>query len=279
MKSMVQSPVRRFLAVLALLLIVSGQGSARRFISHTGVVEGSYDFWYYSPSDTLDAESNNLPTVIFLHGRSLCGNNLQMLFKYGTLDALERGLELEANVIAPQNPDGPWNPEKLLNLLDWCLTEYGGDSSRVYVMGMSLGGFGTMDFCGTYPDRLAAGISLCGGTSLKDFSSLSELPLWIIHGTADKSVPLKDSKKVVDDMLVRRKNGRLLYDWLSGFSHGILARAFYLPVFYDWLFSHSLAEKGRPMHPGAGISNADFENVYDKLTPGDPIPREKYKKH
>ena len=53
--------------------------------------------------------------------------------------------------------------KKIMQVLDWVKTNYQCDTTRVYVLGMSLGGYGTMDVCGTYPDRIAAGMALCGG--------------------------------------------------------------------------------------------------------------------
>jgi predicted peptidase len=105
---------------------------------------------------------------------------------------------------------------------------------------MSLGGFGTMDVCGTYPDRIAAGIALCGGTSLKDVSGLGKLPFWIIHGTADRAVPIRQSKEVVEKLQDSHNDSRLRYEWLEGGNHGTPARIFYLKKTYEWLFSHSL---------------------------------------
>lgn len=269
----------RKLICLCLAFFCVQTGFAQRFISHTKILDDNYNFWFYSPCDTIGSARDSLPVILFLHGRSLCGSNLSSVFKYGTLDALNKGLKLNANVIAPQNPGGSWKPDKLIRLVDWCLKEYGGDRNRVYVIGMSLGGYGTMDLCGTYPDRIAAGIAFCGGTTLKDYTGLSKLPFWIIHGTADKAVPLSASKKVVDYLLVNHLDERLLYDWLSGFSHGILARAFYMPKFYDWLFSHNLTEEGRPAFTEIDIDNSDFDNVYSKLKADQPIPRVSYKKH
>ena len=91
-----------------------------------------------------------------------------------------RHLDIEcihnAGTLEPWNPVGTWNPKKIMDMLDWVKANYPCDTTRVYVLGMSLGGYGTMDVCGTYPDRIAAGMALCGGTSLKDVSGLGKLP-------------------------------------------------------------------------------------------------------
>ena len=86
-----------------------------------------------------------------------------------------KGRDIDALTIVPQNPGGAWSPKKVMDVFDWVRKHYACDSTRVYVLGMSLGGYGTMDVCGTYPDRIAAGMALCGGTSLKDVSGLGKL--------------------------------------------------------------------------------------------------------
>lgn len=88
------------------------------------------------------------------------------------------------------------------------------DHTRVYVLGMSLGGYGTLDFAGTYPDKIAAAVALCGGSTLKDYRGLGELPLWIVHGTADRAVSVRESQKVVTGMKTLGITSRLRYDWL-----------------------------------------------------------------
>ncbi len=107
---------------------------------------------------------------------------------------------------------------------------------------MSLGGYGTMDVCATYPDRIAAGMALCGGCSYKDVSGLGDLPFWIIHGTADRAVPVKQSKVVVDKLEKDGKDTRLIYDYslVEGCQSRYPTCVFYLKKTYQWLFSHSL---------------------------------------
>lgn len=119
-----------------------------------------------------------------------------------------------------------------------------------------------MDVCGTYPDRIAAGMALCGGTSLKDVSRLGKLPFWIIHGTADRAVPVKQSKVVVEKLKRSGNDSRLLYDWLPGANHGAPARIFYLKKTYEWLFSHSLVDKDRPVNKSIDIGLGDLRKAY-----------------
>ena len=167
--------------------------------------ESDYNFWVYTPHEYAQ-DNHELPLIIFLHGASLCGNNLDRVRRYGTLDAIEKGLDVPMLVVAPQNPGGAWNPEKLLNLLEWMEAHYKVDKNRVYVLGMSLGGYGTMDFAATYPEKIAAAMALCGGCSYKDVQKLGELPLWIMHGTGDTAVSVKQSQRVVDSLKEQNKD-------------------------------------------------------------------------
>lgn len=226
----------------ALVLRDGGELKAQR-----NVVADSYNFWVYTP-ENYSKESAPVPLVIFLHGASLCGNNMNRVRRYGVLDAIQRGTSVPAMVVAPQNSGGAWNPKKLNKLLEWVIENYPVDSNRVYVLGMSLGGYGTMDFVGTYPDKIAAALALCGGTILANLSGLGELPLWIVHGTADRDVRISESKRVVNSLHKLGKDKLLSFDWVKGWNHGRPVRLFYKQQTYDWLLSHSLDDQPRTLN-------------------------------
>ena len=240
-------------------------------------IPDGYNFWVYTPLDYYYSLEHT-PVIIFLHGQSLCGNNLEKVRRYGPLDAIVKGRQIEALVIVPQNPGGSWNPKKINDVLEWTKKNYAMDSTRVYVIGMSLGGYGTLDFAGTYPDKIAAAMALCGGCTLKDKSGLGELPLWIIHGTADRAVPLKQSKIVVENLQNSNNDSRLKFDWLKGASHGALARILYMNKTYEWLFSHSLLDKGRPVNKNIDIKKSDLSKAYQDMISGTPDPEIVYDK-
>lgn len=229
-------------------------------------VKDSYNFWLYAPREYI-YEKQKVPVIVFLHGASLCGSNMQRVRRYGLLHAIEKGRYYPCMVIAPQNPGGSWNPKKILKILDWVESSYNVDTTRVYVIGMSLGGYGTLDFAGTYPERIAAAMALCGGSTLKDLSGLGKVPLWILHGTADRAVPVSQSKNVVKSMKTSGNDKLLRYDWLPGASHGDLARILYLKQTYDWLFAHSLQDNPREINNIITIEMPDLRNAYDYLMP------------
>lgn len=239
--------------------------------AHRGVIKGGYDFWVYMPEDYYYTQEQT-PVIIFLHGASLCGRDINRSRRYGPLDAIVRGREIPALVIVPQNPGGAWSPRKVMDVLEWTRQHYACDSTRIYVLGMSLGGYGTMDFAGTYPDRVAAAIAMCGGCSLKDVQPLGNLPLWIIHGTADRAVSIANSKKVVSALKANHNDSRLRYDWWQGAGHGAPARVFYSKKTYQWLFSHRLTDSGRPVNRSVNISQSELHGVYRDMLKNTPKP-------
>lgn len=264
--------VRWMMAALCLLLSslllpapVCAQGTDL-LTAKKNVISGGYNFWIYTPEDYYYTQEQT-PLVLFLHGSSLCGRDLNRALRYGTVAAIKMGLYLPALVVTPQNPGGAWNPKKLNDVLEWLdANNYAYDHNRVYVLGMSLGGYGTLDFVGTYPEKVAAAVALCGGCTLKDQSRMGEAPLWIVHGTADRAVSVRESQKVVNTMKQNGSDSRLRYDWLPGASHGALARYFYTIKTYEWLFSHSLRDPGRPVRRDITITQGDLNQAYRELT-------------
>ena len=245
--------------LLVTAFLTAMTANAFKLTRHTGEVADGYNFLLAEP-DTVDGPK---PVVIFLHGASLRGNDLNKVKRYGTIDAMEKGRQIDAYVVAPQVSEGSWNPQKIMNVLDWVRENRDVDNNRIYVLGMSLGGYGTLDFAATYPDQIAAAIGICGGATRKDLSGLAHLPLWIIHGTGDHSVSVEQSDKVVDAIAdVDPDLTRLIYDRVTGMNHSQPARVFYVPAVYDWLFLHSLDEEGRPLHETIHVDNSLLRNAY-----------------
>lgn len=259
--------IKRNLLIIILCWICQTLVSAQDdFLTERRAVKADgYPFWVYTPKDYA-AYKEITPLIIFLHGASLRGTDMDKVLKYGPLDAVKMGLEIPALIVAPQNPKGHWDVQKLNDILEWMKKHYVFNPWRVYVIGMSLGGYGTLDFAGAYPDKIAAAIALCGGSTLRNYRGLGELPLWIIHGTADKSVKVEESKKVVDAMQSLHADGRLRYEWIKGASHGALARYFYLADTYDWLFMHTLNEPFRPVDTSIQITADERTNAYRSFT-------------
>jgi len=255
--------MKKAFIILSLLACLIPASSFGQLIACRDSIKDGYDFWLYLPDDYNDTVAEK-PLVIFLHGRSLCGRNLANVRRYGCIDAVERGRKIDAVIVAPQTRN-TWNPDKVHEVYDWVKTNYTIDTNRVYVLGMSLGGYGTINYTASYPETVAAAMALCGGASIKDLCGLNEVPLWIVHGTADKDVPLYCSQKVVDEMVQCGDTSLLLFDKLRGEAHSKLARIFYLEQTYDWLFSHSLNDSVRKVNKDYTISREIMNTAYNDL--------------
>lgn len=256
--------MRKTRFILLLLLLMPMMASAQLIACRDSIKDG-YDFWIYIPDD-YDPELCEKPVVMFLHGKSLSGKNLSKVLQYGCINALEMGRDIDAIVVAPQT-SGAWKPKKVMDLFNWTAEHYAVDTNRFYVLGMSMGGYGTLDFVAAYPDKVAAAIALCGGSTAKNLCGLNEVPLWIIHGTADKSVSVKCSQRVVDSMCSCGDTCLLIFDKLEKVNHSRLARVFYLDQTYEWLFSHALNDSVREVNRDFVMTKEVLDKAYKGLKP------------
>lgn len=256
--------MKKLLTIILGALIITSC-SAFKLRKETAKTKGDYNFWFVKP-EVADSDSVGKPLVIFLHGASLCGTNIDRVRRYGTIDAMERGRQIDAYVMAPQNPGGSWKPEKIMRLIEWAERHNKIDTTRIYVLGMSLGGYGAIDLAARYPDKIAAAIGMCGGATSANLAGLNDVPLWIIHGTGDRAVSVKESDKVVNAIKqTDADTPRLRYDRIAGMNHSQPARMFYLQETYDWLFEHSLADSLRPIQPTFVVNNTTLGNAYKGL--------------
>jgi len=188
------------------------------------------------------------PIIIFLHGRSLSGNNLDLVRKYGVIDAVERGRKVPAIVIAPQvNTGSSWDPSKILSVLEYVQENYKTDTNRVYVTGMSLGGYGTTYFAGAYPEKIAAAVALCGGGKISDACNLTKTNIWIQHGKLDEAVAHSESVEMYEAIKACDSDAICYFTSYPNADHGDLASEFYRDEIYDWMFQFALNQDSKKM--------------------------------
>ena len=221
------------LVVFFLLFLFSFQQQEE--VLHTIVGKTSYPFWIQVPKNE---SKDKLPVLLFLHGKSLSGTDLNRVKRYGVLRAIEKGRKINAIVVAPQLASGSWNPDKVLEILDYVQKNYETDTQRVYVCGMSLGSYGTMHFVGKYPDRVTAAVSICGGGNTADACRLSKVPIWIQHGDKDFIVHMKESQKIYNAIKQCDEKADVTLTIIPGGNHGNVESLFHQDALYDWLFKH-----------------------------------------
>ncbi|UGS22996.1 carboxylesterase family protein [Flavobacterium channae] len=219
----------KFYPIFLLFFIVSNSFSQLKTI--TG--KTTYPFWINVPEKE---STEKQPVLIFLHGKSLSGTDLNRVRRYGVLRAMDKGRKIPAIVVAPQVAKGNWNPDKVLEVLEYVKKNYNVDESRIYVCGMSLGGYGTLHFAGKYADKITAAVAICGGGNVKDGCKLATIPLWIQHGDKDFIVPMSESEKVVNAIRKCNAKANLIFTIIKGGNHGSVESVFHQDAMYDWLF-------------------------------------------
>ena len=198
------------------------------------------------------------PLVLFLHGAGERGNDNQKQLSPGLRNLFiskEAQGQWPCFVVAPQCPDGqrwvnvdfgatshviPDEPSasmtSVLALLTALQAEFSIDRSRLYVMGLSMGGYGTWDILARRPQLFAAGLPICGGADLNTAPTIASVPLWIFHGSEDTVVPVSRSRDMVSAL--GRAGGSPVYTEYKGVGHDAWSGAFAEPNLLHWLFSH-----------------------------------------
>ena len=258
--------MKRAVLSVCLLVLCAALVHAQHLYAYRDSVKDGYNFMLYEPSRSDSTLHKELPLILFLHGKSLSGTDLNQVLRYGTIDAVKRGLPLEAVVIAPQTEVVGWKADRLKRVVDFVTDKYFVDTNRFYVIGMSMGGWGTLKMVHQYPDKIAAALAMCGGYEESTLDGLSEVPLWIIHGFRDTVTRVSYSADLVKKLYDSGRGGRLIFDQ-PACGHSELARVFYLPELYDWLFEHNLQDKLRPVNLGYTITEKKMNAAYSRLVP------------
>ncbi|WP_158545321.1 prolyl oligopeptidase family serine peptidase [Bremerella cremea] len=199
----------------------------------------SFSYWCYLPPDA--PPTSRLPLLLFLHGAGERGNNLSLVCKHGPPKLIEQGEDFPFVVIAPQCPFDQWwtMPQNLIGLaklVEQVSADYPIDPERMYVTGMSMGGYGTWQLAATYPKLFAAIVPICGGTNLSQAVALQSIPVWAFHGRDDDIVPLIRSQEIIDELTKIGSDATLtIYDNVR---HDSWSATYANREIYDWLLTH-----------------------------------------
>jgi len=221
----------------------------------------NYEMYVSDNGDTLkyrqlmsdyDPDSK-YPLVIFLHGAGERGNDNEAQLKWGVMNfaSSDNMKKYPSIIIAPQCPrdkswgnfsyddmslqPSPTQPMKLLmELIEQSIKNLPIDTSRIYITGLSMGGFGTFDAVSRHPDLFAAAVPVCGGGDPSTASIISHIPMWIFHGALDQSVHPRLSQNMVDALTnAGAQPGFTLYPEVGHFSW---IAAYSDTMIMDWLY-------------------------------------------
>lgn len=203
------------------------------------------------------SESTNIacPLVLFLHGYGESGHGgeeLSRVKKHGPPKQVAEGKVFEFILASPQCPPpaehdkdliaAAWQAEVLLALLEKLEQQLEVDRNRVYLTGLSMGGYGAWRLAAAAPDRFAAVVPICGGGKPESVNErLEGLQVWAFHGERDDVVPLSESTEMAEAF--RRAGAKVRLTSYSEAGHDSWTQTYDNPMFYDWLLTERLDQR------------------------------------
>lgn len=260
---------RRKVFLILLLLLTPATAFARKhetgFLDRTVSLNGeSYRYQVYVPRD-FDSKKK-WPVILFLHGVGERGDDGMQQTNVG----IGRAIRADASrfpfiVVMPQcRKDKRWIDAEMqaqaLAALEHSIREFHGDRDRLYLTGLSMGGYGTWDMTAKYPGKFAAYVPICGGIYgppkvpdarvalaadpnvadpyAETVKRIGSTPVWIFHGAADDTVPVEESRKMAQALAAAKANFR--YTEYPGVGHNAWDKAYAEPELIPWLLAQQL---------------------------------------
>jgi predicted peptidase len=220
-----------------------------------------YKYLLALPTGYDAAAEKHWPLLLFLHGAGERGDDVWLVAKHGPAKLLRAAAlddpatkQLTENfiVVSPQCPKNSWwDTEALLALLDDVIATHKVDRARVYLTGLSMGGFGAWDLAMAHPERFAAVAPICGGgqfasaylSNLNKRTALRSLAVWAFHGAKDPTVELAESERMIK-MLKRFEVAEVKLTVYPDATHDSWTATYANPELYSWFLQHERTETG-----------------------------------
>lgn len=251
--------LRTFALFIATVIGTTASASPAQFVERSVDIHGkSYRYQVFVPANL----KKHPAVVLFLHGSGERGSDNQKQLSQGLPPWLKEHLDFPAVVVMPQAPDDTeWtdaaDAAMAMAALEKSVKEFDGDRRRLYLTGLSMGGYGSWQLAVDHPGTFAAAAIICGGIQAlpgddrnlrihgvpegdDPFAwvarNIGKLPVWIFHGGDDNVVPTEQSRKM-NAALVKRK-ADVKYSEFPGVNHGSWQKAYATPELWDWMFAH-----------------------------------------
>ncbi|PZC52050.1 MULTISPECIES: prolyl oligopeptidase family serine peptidase [unclassified Mesotoga] len=190
------------------------------------------------------SEEADWPLILFLHGAGERGDNLQLLRKHGIPRIVSEMADFPFITISPQCPENDWWLNRLQDLkflLDTVVKQYRVDTSKMYLTGLSMGGFGTWHMAVEYPDLFAAIAPVCGGgLGILGFPErvleIKDLPIWAFHGGKDNIVSVEESRTLIRTL--KDAGGKPMLKIYPEAGHDSWTETYSDPELYEWFMSN-----------------------------------------
>ncbi|NLT43143.1 MAG: prolyl oligopeptidase family serine peptidase [Anaerolineae bacterium] len=202
------------------------------------------NYLLHLPADYGKDPDKRWPLILFLHGMGERGDDLGKVKIHGIPKRVERDPSFPFVTVSPQCPlDSVWTSQlpALETLLDSVLDQYAVDPARVYLTGLSMGGYGSWALGSQSPQRFAAVVPICGGGRPEagfpaKVAALKEVPVWAFHGAKDDVVPLAESETLVDHL--RSVGGDARLTVYPDCGHNSWAQTYDNPYLYRWMLKY-----------------------------------------
>lgn len=201
------------------------------------------DYLRFLPAGFKRRGAEKWPLILFLHGAGERGNDLEKVKLHGIPKIVEER-SLPFVTLAPQCAENQWWSE-YLPALDALLNETINtlpiDSNRIYLTGLSMGGFGTWHMAVEYPHRFAAIAPICGGDAWmygvrERLANIRHIPTWVFHGAKDRTVPSRESKEMVATL--KKCSGNVRFTLYPDAKHDSWTETYNNPELYTWFLNH-----------------------------------------
>lgn len=210
-----------------------------RFVGETNKPV-SINFLLYLPKD-YGQKVEPWPLILFLHGGGECGNDLEVVKRNGIPKIVEEMEDFPFIAISPQCSEGTrWGNhlETLIMLLDNIIEKYNVDKKRVYLTGISMGGYGTWRLAANYPEKFDAIVPICGGGDPQWAQFLKDTPIWVFHGAKDDIIPISESEIMVNAL--RELGNNVKFTVYPEAGHDSWIKAYEEPELYKWFLDQKL---------------------------------------
>lgn len=218
---------------------------ALAFQRTTRVTVGAH-YLLFLPKDYNAKATQRWPLILFLHGAGERGTNITKVTVHGPPKIVKDKPDFPFIVVSPQCPGGErWSNDVLLALLDEVTKKYKVDTKRIYLTGLSMGGFGTWSLGLTHPEKFAAISPICGGGDVlpilladpKKVRALKSLPVWAFHGGKDDVVKPAESERMIEALKKIGNDAKLKVYQDAG--HDSWTATYNNPELYDWFLKHT----------------------------------------
>lgn len=225
------------------VLRAGSQQTPEKFIQET-------HYLLYLPENYQADTAVKWPLLVFLHGSGESGTDLNKVKVHGPPKLVEQGRKFPFIIVSPQATNG-WQPTVLAGMIRDIKSKLRVNAERVYLTGLSMGGFGTWKLAMEYPEEFAAIAPICGGGDTAKIYRLENMAVWNFHGAKDNAVPLSASEKMMDALKHYNKNAKFTIYPDAG--HDSWTETYNNDEFYTWLLAQKRFRYTETHQPAAKL--------------------------